>query len=72
MPISVARSNPRILSIATQNLLCSEECVHPNFMPGSSPWADGENAKHTINLDVVTPQLSHFTSKKIKTPIQCT
>lgn len=63
MTISAARSNQRVLSI--WNLLCSEECVHPNFLPGSLPWADGENANHSINLDVVTPQLSHFTSKKI-------
>jgi hypothetical protein len=64
MTISAARSNQRVLSI--WNLLCSEECVHANFLPGTLPWADGENANHSINLDVVTPQLPGSTQINIK------
>ena len=61
MTISEARNSQRILIIATQKLLCGEECIHK----GSLPWAEIENENHGINLDLVTP---HFcsTSKKIK------
>ena len=68
MATSEARNSQRILSIATQRLLCGEECIHP----GSSPWAEVENANNGVNLDVVTPHLSGSTSKKIKILIQCT